>query len=108
MSEPMKHGHTMSASEEMLLSMSGFEQKGHVDTIPLTDEDRAAHARAVAAVEELDRNPWISGEGDIQVQPLKPRTVFVPEETDEEHLERWRAAGRPMGRRGFLGTWGRP
>lgn len=99
MTEITKRGFTMRVSEEMMLATSGFPQKGHWEEVPLTDEDRAAHARAVAAYEEVMSNPWIELSGyeyDFEVRPLEPRRVFVAEESDEEHMARWVAAGRPV------------
>lgn len=90
---------TFRVSDEMMLHQSWFPQKGHIETIPLTDEDREAHTRAVAAYEEVMSNPWIELGGydyEFEVRPLEPRTRFVAEETDEEHMARWIAAGRPM------------
>lgn len=86
-------------SEDMMLMSSGFPRKGHTEVIPLTDEDRAEHARAVLAYEECMSNPWINLGGydyEFDVRPLEPRTTFVAEETDEEHMARWVAAGRPI------------
>ncbi|MBT2484816.1 MULTISPECIES: hypothetical protein [unclassified Microbacterium] len=101
MSEPTKiekRGFRVPVSEEFTLMLSGFERKGHWEETPLTNEDRELHARAVAAVEEVNSNPWVRLSGydyDLDVAPLKPKRHFVPEETHEEHLARWIAAGRP-------------
>lgn len=89
----------MHISEEMALDNSWFPKKGHLEEIPLTDEDRATHARAVLAYEEVMSNPWVRVDGyefDFAVEPLEPRQTFVAEETDAEHMARWVAAGRPM------------
>lgn len=76
---------------------ANFPRKGHVVEVPLTDEDRAAHARAEAAFAELESNPWVMpGYEPDDLRPLEPRTKFVPEETEEEWLERWVEAGRPV------------
>lgn len=86
-------------TDEMVLSLSWFPRKGHLEETPLTDEDRAEHARAVAAYEEVMSNPWITLTGydyEFEVDPLEPRKQFVSEETREEHMARWIAAGRPM------------
>lgn len=94
-----KNEFTFRVSEDMMLMSSGFPRKGHIEEIPLTDEDRAAHARAVLAYEEVMSNPWINLSGydyEFDVRPLEPGTTFVAEETDEEHMARWVAAGRPM------------
>lgn len=93
-----KRGFRIDIPEEFALYNSGFEQKGHWEEIPLTDEDRASHARAVAAYEEVNSNPWISLSGyeyDFAVEPLEPKRTFVPEETEVEWMARWVAAGRP-------------
>ncbi|MDQ0726828.1 hypothetical protein [Microbacterium sp. W4I20] len=94
-----RNGFTFRVSEEMMLMNSWFPRKGHVEEIPLTDEDRDAHARAVLAHEECISNPWINLSGydyEFDVLPLDPRKEFVAEETSEEHMARWIAAGRPM------------
>lgn len=92
-------------SETLALMHSGFPQKGHWEEVPLTDEDRAAHARAVAAVKEVESNRWVRLVGyydyELDVRPLQPERRFVPEETSDEHMARWVAAGRPV--RDFLG-----
>lgn len=96
---PHKNSIAMHISDDMALHMSWFPKKGHTEEIPLTDEDRAAHARAAAAYEEVMSNPWIDLSGydyEFNVIPLKPMTTFVAEETDAEHMARWVAAGRPV------------
>jgi hypothetical protein len=97
-----KRGYPMPLSQELAeslnLGMSGFPRKGHYVEIPLTDEDRELHARAVALYEELQSNPWIRQGGydsELEVLPLEPEHRFIPEETHEEHMARWTAAGRP-------------
>jgi hypothetical protein len=108
MTEPFKikkYGMNLTVSDEFLLYSSGFEQKGHWVEIPLTDQDRAAHARAEAAVAEIENNPWIQFgyDSDFSVEPLKPKVEFVPEETKEEWMTRWKEAGHPTGRMFDLG-----
>lgn len=96
---PTKYAAVIPVSEDQLLASSHFPMKGHTEEVPLTDEDRAAHARAVAAHEEVMSNDWIELSGyeyDFYVRPLKPHTIFVPEETADEYMARWVAAGRPM------------
>lgn len=96
---PTKLASAITFSEELMLASSHFPMKGHTEVVPLTDEDRAAHARAVAAYEEVMTNEWIELSGweyDFYVRPFEPRTIFVPEETAYEHMARWVAAGRPM------------
>lgn len=101
MTEIRKKGATFHISWERLGTYgpqwANFPRKGHVVEIPLTDEDRAAHARAKAAFEELESNPWVMhGYEPHELRELEPRTKFVPEETEEEWLERWVEAGRPV------------
>lgn len=94
-----KIGYTMPISELSLLLASGFPQRGYWETVPLTDEDRAAHARAVAARDEIESNPWVELSGyeyDFHVRPLEPKRRFIATETSEEWLERWTAAGKPV------------
>lgn len=64
-------------------------RRGHVEYPPLTAEDRAAHARAVAADAELDSNPWVMhGYEPHEVRPLEPIGVWVYDETEAEWRER--------------------
>lgn len=96
--DPYRNGFTFRISEEMMLHNSWFPKKGHIEEIPLTEGDRAAHARATLAHEECMSNPWINLSGydyEFDVIPLEPRKTFVAEETDEEHMARWITAGRP-------------
>jgi hypothetical protein len=97
--KPTKFGVTFPVSPEWELAVSHFPKRGHLETIPLTREDREAHARARAAYEECMSNPWIELSGyeyEFEVRPLQPRQVFVAEETDEEHMQRWIDAGCPV------------
>lgn len=99
MTEPIKKGITFTLTDEMALYQSGFPQKSTRTEIPLTDEDIAAHARAKAALEELENNPWVywsAMDENYVLEDLKPRYHFEPDETDEEWKERWIAEGRPM------------
>lgn len=101
MTEARKEGVTFSLSWEQMGTYgpvwANFPRKGRVVEIPLTDEDRAAHARAVAAFAELESNPWVMhGYEPDDLRPLKPRTEFIPAETKEEWLARWVEAGRPV------------
>lgn len=91
-----KRAYTTFISEEFLAAVSGFPQKGTFEEIPLTPEDHAAHARAKAALEEIDTNPWVfhDYEGPV-LRELRPETRFHPEETVDEWIARWRAAGSP-------------
>lgn len=94
-----KNGFAFYISEQMMLHNSWFPKKGHVEEIPLTDEDRAEHARAVLAYEECMSNSWINIGGydyEFEVLPLVPRSKFIPEESDEEHMARWVQPGRPV------------
>lgn len=80
-------------SEEMVAHLEGFKQRGRYETVPLTDEDIAAHARAVNAISELESNRWASrGYDGWDIEPLEPQMAFIPEETTEEWLARWRAS----------------
>lgn len=88
-----KNAVTMRLSEEMIATIEGFEHRGRYETIPLTDEDRAAHKRAKDALAELDSNPWVSRDYDgYMLEPLRERLDFIPEETTEEWIARWRAS----------------
>lgn len=87
-----KYGHVMRFSEEIVADHDGFHQRGHIEYEPLTEEDRAAHKRAQEALAELESNPWVFRDyEDYKIEPLEPRGKFVPEETTEEWLARWRA-----------------
>lgn len=106
MIEPRKEGATFSISWEQLGTFgpewANFPRKGRVVEVPLTDEDRSAHARAEAAFTELESNPWVMhGYEPDELMELRPRNKFVPEETEEEWLTRWVEAGRPV--RNLLG-----
>lgn len=82
--------------KEWLLLNSGFPQKGYWEEIPLTDEDRETYARAKAALEELETNPWVMhGYEPDGLWPLEPKKVFHAEETTEEWMARWEEAGCP-------------
>lgn len=93
-----KRGYTFKVSEfETLIWMANYPKKGRMEKIPLTDEDRAAHARAKAALEELEGNPWVyHGYEPDELKPLEEQTRFIPEETDDEWLARWKADGMPV------------
>ncbi|MDL5351179.1 hypothetical protein [Microbacterium sp. zg-YB36] len=103
MTEPtvQKRGYRVSVSEEMLAMMSGFPRKGHYEPVTPTPEQVAQHARAKAVLEELEVNPYLyvgRMEEDITLEPLETER-WVPDETTEEWLERYRAAraaGEPM------------
>lgn len=93
-----KRGMVFRLTDEMALYQSGFPQKGQSHEVPLTDEDIAAHARAKAALEELQENPWVHFYEDegYMLQELKPHYHFEATETVEEWKKRWIAEGRPM------------
>lgn len=75
---------------------SMFPRKGRTVEVPLTDEDRAEHARAVELLDELYANKWIyDGHEGPELMDLKPDTEFIPEETEDEWRARWEAAGEP-------------
>lgn len=93
-----KRGFKFDMGEDFFLVNSGFPMKGHTVEIPLTEEDREAHARAKAAIDEVNSNDWVALDGydyELYLRTLEPRTEFVPEETLEEWKARWIAAGRP-------------
>lgn len=101
MTEPRKEGVVLPLSWEQLGSFgpewANFARKGRTVEIPLTDEDRAAHARAVSAFSELESNPWVMrGYEPDELAELRPRKTFVPEESEEEWVQRWVEAGRPV------------
>lgn len=93
MTEIHKRGYRIAVTEEEMLAahFSGFEQKGHYEPVTPTPEQVAQHARAKAALEELESNPYISHgfDDDPQLLPLKTER-WVADETTEEYLERWR------------------
>lgn len=91
-----KRGFFADFGKEWLLLNSGFPQKGYWEEIPLTDEDRETYARAKAALEELETNPWVMhGHEPDELWPLTPKRVFHAEETTEEWMARWEEAGCP-------------
>lgn len=91
-----KRGYRFDMGKEWLLLNSGFPQKGYWEEIPLTDEDRETYARAKAALEELETNPWVMhGYEPDELWPLEPKRVFHAEETTEEWMSRWEEAGCP-------------
>lgn len=91
-----KRGFFADFGKEWRLLNSGFPQKGYWEEIPLTDGDREAYARAEAALEELETNPWVMhGYETDGLWPLEPKRVFHAEETTEEWMARWEEAGCP-------------
>lgn len=96
MTEPtiQKRGYRIPISEEMQAYADGFPRKGHLEPVTPTPEQVAQHARAKAALEELEVNPYISlgrMEDEPTLEPLETER-WVPDETTEEWLERYRAA----------------
>ena len=90
-----KRGYRIAVTEEELLMahMAGFEQKGHYEPVEPTVIQVAQHARAKAALEELENNPYIEILGydwDVSLKPLETKR-WVADETTEEWLARWRA-----------------
>ena len=70
----------------------GFEQRGHYEPVTPTPEQVAAHKRALEIVAELQTNPYIllgMRDEDPTVDDLVTER-WVPDETDEEWLTRWR------------------
>lgn len=93
----VKHPITYRVSEEMAAVSLGFSRLGHYEPVEVTDEQKAAHARALELVEEVEDNPYVHLDGydaDLRVDDLVTER-WVPDETDEEWLRRfreWRAA----------------
>lgn len=91
----VKRGMNVSLSEEMLYTVDPrFPARSveRVEEIPITEEQRASHARAVAAIEELNVNEWIAWGSDSDVvRPLEPKRITHYAETHEKWLERCRA-----------------
>ena len=96
-----KRGFRFHVGEEMQAHLDGFPRKGHLEPVTPTPEQIAQHARAKAALKELESNPYISlgrMEDEPTLEPLKTER-WVADETTEEWLERYRAAkaaGEPM------------
>lgn len=93
-----KRGYTFKVSEfETLVHFADFPKLGRLEEIPLTDDDRKAHSRAKKALKELENNPWVyHGYEPDELRPLEPGHRFIPAETDEEWLARWKEAGMPI------------
>lgn len=91
--EIQKRGFTQSWSEEFMAAHEGFERKGHYIEKPITDAQRLQHYCARVAVTEVEENPYIeiTDDGEVILLDLEPEREFVPEETPEEWLARWRA-----------------
>lgn len=91
----IKRGYTMNISEEILFAFNAkypARKVAYIEELPITDEQRAQHARAVAAVEELGENPYTEwGHEPHGVMPLQPNTVTHYAETHQEWLDRCRA-----------------
>lgn len=88
-----KQGHRMAVSLEMLATCNpgAPQRKGRIETIPLTDADRKAWRGAEAAMELLANSKWVDWDYDGPIlKELKPRTKFVPEESQEEYDVRLR------------------
>ena len=87
-----KYGYRLPVNLEVLaLADPGApEQKGHYEPVTPTEEQIAQHARAKAALEEIEENPYIEWprmDDDIEVRPLETER-WVPDETHEEYMER--------------------
>lgn len=79
-------------TEEQVAMHDGFMRRGRMEDIPITAKDREQYERAKQVMYELEENPFITiYEGDIVLEPLQKRK-WVPEETVEEWLERYRTA----------------
>ena len=87
----VKHSFTFHLSEEYMAAMDGFPQKGHVEKLEITEADRLAHKRARKALKELESSEWVYADELPELLPLK-REKWVPDETAEEWLARYREA----------------
>lgn len=89
-----KRGFKMPISLEVYAAFeSGApKRKSHYEPVTPTEEQVAQHARARAALEELEGNPYImqGREDDPYLLDLETRCL-VFDETHEEYLERLRA-----------------
>lgn len=90
-----KRGFMMPLGFEALMHQDPKRRrKGHVEKVELTAEDRAAHARARAALEELEHSAWVyHGYEPDELKPLQPRNTWVYDETEEEFRARLAAMG---------------
>lgn len=85
--------------EQWQARLSGFKRRGHTEPRILTDEQRAQLAEAHRLLEEFEdaahKNPYLGygADGDWYVDEPS-ETVFVPDETTEEWLARWRESGQ--------------
>lgn len=98
MTDIAKNSITLRVSEDMLAHTSGFEKRGHYETVEPTPEQIAEHARATELVRELNENQYLDISGydyDITVRPLETER-WVADETDAEFIGRWKAAGSPV------------
>lgn len=86
-----KNSITMLVSEEQAAMRYGFNQRGHYEPVTPAPEQIAQHARAVEIIKEFETNPylWAGYDGEVDVQPLGTQR-WVPDETHEEWMARWR------------------
>lgn len=79
-------------TEEFLAMMDGFSRKGHTVIDEVTPEDVAQWQAEQNALLVLQNAKWIDVyEFDYHMRPLE-RSHWVPEETVEEWLARYRQA----------------
>ena len=84
---------TFMVSEECVaLYWDSFPRKGHVEYDEITEGDKAQWAMEEAALAVLENSRWVDFyEFDYAMRPLE-RKRWVPDETVEEYLIRYRAA----------------
>lgn len=91
-----KRAYNMDISQEFLAELMGFQREGYLEETPLTDEDVRAHARAKAAIEEIEENPWVEWVDEWPVlRPLEPKQTFIPTESHEAYMKRFQEWRRP-------------
>lgn len=88
---PHKIGFVMRLSETEVAMADGFEQKGHLEHQEWSPETRQAVKEAHEIIKALEANPHINYDLDGMPYVEEPvKNVWVPEETHEEWLQRWR------------------
>lgn len=89
-------------SFEFVLGHYPRRKVDYVETIPVTDEQRAKHARATELFQELSQNEYFVDEGS-GISRLEPKKVTHYAETHDEWVQRCRKikqedqAGTPRG-----------
>lgn len=85
---------------EAMVTPGAPERKSHYEPVTPTEEQIAQHARAKAALEELEENPyimWETREGGAYLRDLETRRL-VFDEAHEEYMARvreWHEGRRP-------------